>query len=210
MKKILAILMALMMLASLFGCAAVTPTGEVAENRLGTIENGVYKNEFFGITAKLDADWTIASEERLAELVGLTADAITDEAISKQLEESGVAFDLYASTDDDLTTLNVCIENIGLLYGAAMDESAYADAALGNLVTSLESIGLEDVTTEKATVPFAGKERVSIAIHATTSGIDFYETLVILKQGNYIATVTASSYFKDVSSDILDNFTAIQ
>lgn len=235
MKRIIALILAALMLLSLAACggdgAAQTtaenpstiiptadpdddipttaspaettaPPAEEADPLMGYYSGTTYNNAFLGIQCKLDENWTVATEEELAQLNGLTADIISDEALAEQLRNSGVVQAFYAMADDGLVVMNIVLENLGLLYGTVLDEERYVDLSLDQLVTALESAGLSDVTTEADTVTFAGSEHAAIRVHGTMSGVDFYELLVCVKVDSYMSVITLASYYEDITDSL--------
>lgn len=233
MKKAFCLLLALVMVLGLAACgsepespsrvetapaqlsaealteATTEASAEKDEHLLGVFDGSTYVNEFLGIQCQLDENWTIATDEELGQLSGLTADAITDEAIAEQLRNSGIAYALYATADEGLVTMNIVFENLGLLYGTVLDEETYASLSVEQLATALESTGLENVTAETTTVSFAGADHAAIMVHASVSGVDFYEQLVCMKVKSYIAVVTVGSFQEDITSDLLAMYTPL-
>ena len=182
------------------------PAANVDESKIGHIVDGVYTNAFIGITCTLDDYWTIATREEMAQIQGLTADMMSDEDLAEMLKNSGSVYDLYAFGDEGLVTLNIIMENQGLLYSVILSEQDYVDLSLPQVGHALESMGLTDVECSAVTVSFAGKDHAGIQIHALYEGFDFYETVVCVKVGNYLSVITAGSYFEDVTGDVLALF----
>lgn len=173
---------------------------------LGATDGGHYENVYFGVAYDFGAEWYVATDAELADLIGITADAIGDAAFEQALEESGFAYSVYATADEGLTTLSVGVENLGILYGLTLTEEEYIDMSEGMLVEALESVGLTNVTTEKVTMTLAGAEHPAVKVYGQIYEIDFFETIVVIKSGNYIACVTAGSYVEDVTDEILGGF----
>lgn len=183
------------------------PTEAPAEKdtqMLGTVDGSTYTNKFLGIQCQLDENWLIATDEELAQLSGLVADAISDEVLAEQLNSSGVVHAFYATSTDGFATMNIVLENLGLLYGTLLSEETYVEIALGQLPAALESAGLENVTAEAATATFAGEEHAAVAVHGTISGLDFYEKMVCIKADSYIGIVTVGCYYEDITDTLLD------
>lgn len=178
------------------------------DSKLGTVEGNTYTSAFLGITATLDADWTFATDEEMAQLRGMTVEAMTDESLAQMLETSGTVMDMYAM-DADGRTLNVMLENLNVLQTLALTEEAYAESAVDQVPAALEGVGFENVTAEVTQMSFAGQTHAAIKVHAQIMEIDFYETLVVVKQGNYIACITVASYMEDTTAEVLDLFTGI-
>lgn len=173
---------------------------------LGVINGNTYENQYFGFGCELDSSWYVATKEEIAQIMGLTSDVLNDGGFELQLETSGVAYGLYAMKGDGLTSLNMVVENLGLLYSLTMDEKTYAETAAKQLPDAFAAMGMTDVKAEVVTISFAGKDHVAITLEGNMSGVMFYETLVCVKAANYIAVITAGSYQENTTKDILNGF----
>lgn len=207
MKRILALLLAAVMMLSLAACGGEGGSAETTEPAgpiLGETSGNTYTNTYFGMGCTLDDSWIVANEDELAQIMGTTTEMLSEAA----LEADGVGYSFYASKEDGLTTLNIVMENLGKLYGMLLDEKSYAETSVEQLPAAFEAMGMTDVTTEITTVTFAGSEHTAIKLSGVIYDINFYETLVCVKQGSYIAVVTAASYYEDTTADILAQFQA--
>jgi uncharacterized lipoprotein YehR (DUF1307 family) len=227
MKKIAALLLAVMLMLSLAACgdepapnvdtdktttpATTTPATTEAEEpraQLGTVEGTVYTNTFLGITADMGADWTFAPKSDLAQILGMATENITDEDLLNALESSGVIYDMYAVNNDGMQNINITMENLNVLQSLAVTEQAYLEASKDQLAPALEDMGYENVTVTLTEIEFAGKSHAALKLHGTISDMDFYETLVCIKQGSYIACVTVGAFGTDTTGAILALFSA--
>ena len=188
--------------------APTQPAEAERDPKLGYLSGRTYINEFVGVQATLNEAWTIADDTYLSQLSGITADAIKDQALAEQLRDSGIAYALFASADDGLVTLNMVIEDLGLLYGTILSEQSYAEMSVGGLKDGLTGMGMEEVTVEVVKVNFAGQEHAGLQVHGIVSGVDFYELLVCVKVDSYMVSVCAASYYENITGNILDLFTA--
>lgn len=176
---------------------------------MGSINGGAYTNTFLGIGCTLDENWTYYSDEQLLELNGLVADAVQDEDIAQMLKDNEVIYDMYAAADDGMVSMNICFENLGVLYGTALDESSYIDMASENAVQALESMGYSSLSYEKKTVDFAGAERQCLAITGTIQEVPCYEEVICIKEGNYMAVITLASFYENILEDMRGLFYAV-
>ena len=176
---------------------------------VGSMNGGVYTNNFIGIGCTLDENWTYYSDEQLLELNGLVADAVQDEDLSEMLKNNEVIYDMYAAADDGIVTMNICFENLGVLYGTTLDESSYIDIATENAITALESMGYSSVSNEKKSVEFAGAERQCLSITGTIQDVPCYEEVICIKQGNYMAVITLASFYENILEDLRGLFYAV-
>ena len=96
MKRILLVLLAVMMVVSLWGCTGnedvrgqvsgnTKPAGEETVQQtepavsMGKTESNVYKNDFLGISCALSSDWVFYTDEQIRELNNFAADAAGEE-----------------------------------------------------------------------------------------------------------------------------------
>lgn len=179
----------------------------------GVVAGGVYENEFIGIGLRLDDSWTFADEAEIQELNGTAADLTNDEEMKEILDNAATFTDMFASADDGLVSITVQMENLGVLYGTLMDESAYADAGMSSLEDYLSSVDMfSEYTVEKSTVELAGQERVAIRVHEvmdeSVAGepVDIYQTEACLKSGRYMTIITMTSYFEDITDELAGYF----
>lgn len=216
MKKFSAVflLVVLMLCLALSGCGALGAPGEVDEFHTGTVDGDTYENTFFGVGCKLDDDWTIFNEEELAERSGLVFDTLEeggmDNSARKAMESGSLVFDFFAQRLDNSAAINVTVGNIGVLYGTAMTEEAYIDASEEQMIKSVETVGYENVTAEKATVKLAGQDHAALNVYGEYAGVPVYQTLIVLRKGVYVGAVALSCGGEDITSDLASLFYALE
>ena len=150
MKRIIATLLMLLMLLSLCACGkseseirgqvsdvAETPAEEepaeeaveeeAAEAQVGSVTGGRYESSFLGIGCELDENWVYASQEEMAELLGVTADMFEDESYAEAMKNADMFYDMYAIVADGTTSINVLVQNLGLIYGTVLSEEEYVE-----------------------------------------------------------------------------------
>ena len=206
MKRLLALFLLAGMLLSLAACGSKDD-----EHIMGvyTEASRTYENSFIGIGCKLDADWEVFNAGQIAELNGLLASQTDNEALAKQLESSGTAMPFYAQKESGFVTLNVALENLGLLYGSLLSEQQYAETSVKQVAPALESMGMSNVSTEVGSLSFAGSDHVAIFVTGTLQGVSFYEALVCVKTEKHMAIITVGSYSTDKTKDVLALFYAL-
>lgn len=182
---------------------------DISSPIVGDVSGNVYANEFFGIGCELSTDWHVADQEEMATIMGWTVDALGGDEFEKALEQSGFVFSFYATASEGLVSLNVGIENLGVLYGLMLSEEEYIDISVPQLPAALEAIGVTGVTTEKTVVELAGAEHPAVLVKGDYYGTPLCETIVAVKSGNYMAVVTAASYVEDITDTILGEFYAV-
>ncbi len=222
MNRLICFFMALLLLICLCACTeapeetvtlpslfATNPTAATEEKdpQLGQFADGVYINDFLGIRCAVDEAWSVYSESQLAQLNGLVLNTMTDADLVAQLKKANVAHLFYATADGGHRSVNVVLENIGLINGVLLNEQTYVELAVEQLPAALESMGLTEVTAEAVTVPFTGSQHWAVQVRGMLSGIHFYEQVVCIKVGRYFGIVTVASYHEDRTGDLLNMFT---
>jgi hypothetical protein len=214
-----AALAALLLCLPLSGCvlapaiSAASEMGEVEEFQTGTIDGNTYSNEFFGIGCDLDDTWAVLSEEEIAERSGLTFDMLEeggmDDSARTAMENGNFVFDFFAQKKDNTAAINITVGNMGILYGTAMTEEGYLDASTDQMITSVEALGYENITSEQTTMTLAGTEHAALRLSGDYSGITIYQSLVVLRKGVYVGCVAVTCGGEDFSEDLAALFYAL-
>ena len=201
MKKIIAMILVLTMALSLAACG-----GSDKPYTSGLTLGSVYNHSYFGFKCVLPEGWSFYTDEQIAQLQGYTQDMMGQD-YADIIEKSGSAMEMFAAEDSTggLYTLNVVVEK---LPSAALSEEKYVESCLDKTKAALESAGFQIDVCKAATVQFVGKSHAAIEIHGSYMGVELYETLVVVKEGKYLACVTAGSYMENYTSDILGFFAA--
>lgn len=208
-KRIIALIMAFAMVFALCACGSnddakgKTETGTSASAEpeksleLGSVTGGKYENDYFGFGCELDENWTYATEEQLLGMVQTTADLVGDDDVKDGLLKADVFYDMMATYYDGATTINVVVQNIGVAFGALMDEETMVDQTIKTLPDQLAAASMETKSCEHVTVEFAGADHDGILMHNTMNGVDIYQVQTYVKVGKYVAVVTMSSQLED-------------
>lgn len=181
-----------------------------ADDAQGSVNGGVYTNEFAGIGCKLDEGWVFYTAEQMAELNGALADGTDNADVKAMLADDPSIFDMYAVSTDGLMVMNVVIQNLGLVNGTAVSPQEYAEIASAEVADTLTAYGYENVTAQTTTADFAGTESCpAVAVTAERNGTALYEQMIYLKTGNYVYCVTLCSFKEDVTAEMAKLFYAL-
>ncbi len=164
----------------------------------GSYTGNEYINEFFGFGCHLEGADYVATYEELAEMSG-SADATLDELLAG----NGVAYALYASGNEGMTTINVTIEDLLVSAGKTLTEGEYLAVAKPQLVPALESVGMTDIVVEELTVVFGDGVHSALSISGDLYGTPFYEAIAVVANGQYMACVTVGCAGEDAAVDAL-------
>ncbi|MCM1148617.1 MAG: hypothetical protein NC319_00820 [Butyricicoccus sp.] len=236
-KKLLALMLALAMLMAMTACGS-EPKGSVStgadsgsstsstpeatpeptpepedELELGSMVGGIYENDFAGIGCKLDETWTYLSEEEILAQNEVMIESVDDDELAELLSDKGTFYDMVAMSEETLSTVNVVVENLGLLYGAALDAGKYVDISLESLEGQLGSMGMSVTSCEKESVDFCGKATDGIYIAGTMDvegyEVEMFERIACVKAGTYMFVITACTYVEDTTADVLALFYSV-
>lgn len=237
MKKLLAMLMAFALLLTFAACSApdeedvrgtVTPpdtmvpdttTGAEAttntpeattekEFALGTSSGASYESSFIGIGCTLSSDWVFYTDEQIMELNNATQEML-DEEYAEMVANSATVYDAMAVNNSDSSSLNIVLEKSTAVVVALADIDQILEAQLPVLSDALGSMGLTITSTELVDATIAGMALRGAKITGNISGINFYEIVVPIKCGSYLAYVTVATYVEDNTQTILDQFYAV-
>ena len=221
MKRIVALLLALLMMLSLAACdkeAAPAVTEAVSETidegkpvTLGRVENGVYTNDYIGIGCTLDSGWTFKTAEELQEMPGQVGELLQDteyaDASLRQIT------DMMAENVDEMINVNVQYTRLSLeerVIYAALSEEALMDVILeesASMADAYAQAGIDDAVMEKAVVKFLGEDHYAIRTTANIQGYPYYMVQVFsYGLGQYGVTITFSSFFEDNTASMLELF----
>ena len=195
--------------------APETEASEAEEFTMGTVSGNSYRNELLGIAVDFPDNWVVYNEEQLAEINGLVAGAMNDENAAEALENGSVFYNLFASGDEGINSVNIVYEDLGILNSMLMDEELYANLSLDSIVTELEAQGLKDVEGYAETVTFAGAPHAAISLsgkyyYSSDDYYDFFEEIVCIKQGRYMGDITFAALVYDNIDEIMGYFYSIE
>lgn len=173
------------------------------------VEGGTYTNEFLSVACQLGDEWTYLTDEEIAQLNGEIGESLTDEELSEMFSNGKTVQDMYAASADGTATINVIFEDMGVLYGAALDEDAYINLVMPTLEDALMQAGMSDIQVEAGSMEFAGADHSTLRVTSTISEIPVYELMVCVKEGNYMGVITLASYLEDTTEEMAALFTAL-
>ena len=191
MKKLLAALLALMMIISLSACSE-EQTDEMEAEAIevtperGTLENGFYSNETFAVSFEAPEDWYFLSDEEIAQTMGSTAEQLYGENV---LEDMDYIYDLYCVDMETGTTVSVNYENLGTI-GQFTETNQYLETVLAQLLSS-SNPGI--TATELSVIKVDGTAVPCLNITLEASGQTIYESIIVKKIGTWIGTVTLAT-----------------
>ena len=215
MKKILAILLALLMLFSLCACSAMKEASEDEEEEkttkpesefsLGTIDDLNYESEYIGIGCDLPDNWRFYSDTELESLNGFVLDRLDGDA-RDMVENASIIYDMYAIDDGGANSININLEKVSKSQLKNIDIKQNMETLIPTLVGVYESVGYTDITSTVDTVTVDGEEFYCIRTTALLYGEDIYMVQLQIPCTEHMAAITIVSFFEDETQDYLDYF----
>ena len=177
--------------------ASAASSATAAVFKAGKVNGDTYTNEFFGVKFVAPSGFTFNDASKMAEMNAAIGSSLTDESITKALENGAAYFDM-ACANENGTNVNVTIEHGGSTGASALTPEQYLNVAKESLADQLKSSGAEvkdvEVTTFKNA---AGKDLASMKVTLEVQGVTLYEQLICLKAGDYFMNITATSQNQD-------------
>ena len=190
MKKGIALFAAVMMLMTLAACGEDKNT---AFSR-GIWSGSHYQNEFMALAFDLPEGWEAASDEEIAEAMGIAAEQVVGGRFREDYLKAQSIYDamVWDAKNETGTSIIIMAENLTLSAGGTgYDEKAYADTAAERLLA--QDAGYE--IGESRAVAFAGKEYY--AMDASLYEGRMHRCCLFCKEGNYMTSVIIS-YLPDL------------
>lgn len=219
MKKTLGLIIcALLSLLMLAGCAgnsaspdpdgaSASPSDGVSAEKPSRGEwtsDNVYKNEYAGLTFNMPDGWTAATDDEIAQLMGLSADLMSEAGMqfTEKMLELQVINDALIRDSATGSSVIVTFENLGLVVGGSKTtEDEYLDIMKESLnATELTSYSFGDSYEEKI-----GRESYRV-LKADAAEFDMVQYIYVRKQGSYMIDVIVTVMGTDDIANIMSNF----
>lgn len=177
MKKLIALLLALTLLALFVGCDFVKKEDSEEEQKIelsrGKIEGDVYTNEVLNFKFTKPSSWVYSTDEEISAAMNLGVDAL-GEKFKDALENNTSVYDMMVSDILTRTNINVGYENLAKSFSSNITEAQYIDAlkqqmssVSGMTYTFSDQIdtaklGAHEYTRSQCTVSVSGMEMTQV------------------------------------------------
>ena len=192
MKKILALVLAMMMVLSLGACSGETEpeTVEIVPAR-GTVENGIYKNEAFGVTFSAGENWYFLTDSEIAVSMGVAAEKIYGEGTEIVGDH---IYDVYCVENTTGGTVSINYEDLGTI-GGMTDANYYLETVMTTLLSSGAKDGIVDSSITN--IKIGEYEGPCLDIVLEYAGTTIYQKVIVKQSGSWMATATLASLSED-------------
>ena len=164
-----------------------TPKPELSR---GTVENGVYQNEFLGVSFNKPELWVYSTEEEIAALMNLAADKLLNENLKETLENNPSIIDMMAVDPVSRSNLNITYENLAKALATNITVEQYIE------VFKQQMSGMVGMTVtftgEPETVKLGNVEFTRLLCDTTTNGVQMKQAIYLRKVDNYMISVSVT------------------
>ena len=199
MKKILALVLAMMMVLSLGACSGETEpeTVEIVPAR-GTVENGIYKNEAFGVTFSAGENWYFLNDDEIALSMGVAAEEIYGEGTEIVGDH---IYDVYCVENTTGGTVSINYEDLGTI-GGMTDANYYLETVMTTLLSSGAKDGVVDSSITN--IKIGEYEVPCLNIVLEYAGTTIYQKVIVKQSGSWMATATLASLSEDEINSLVE------
>lgn len=204
MKKLFALLLALVMIIGLASCGTGNKPVETVEFESGVIEGNVYTNTLGGISFTAPDGYEYFTEEMIAEAFGITTETLGIE------EVTSTVCDLYCYNETNRSSINVNFEDLNATSSVDVTEEEYIESCMTSYTITFNSF--EDVllqSIEESTVDIDGTEFGCINMVLDNDGEEFFETLIVKKVANFMMSFTVAAYTQTEMDNIISAIAVI-
>lgn len=203
MKRLSALLLTVVLILSLCACGeksevtqpetenisleteAQTP---VTEFEFGTTYGLSYNNETMGIGISLPSEFTVTSEDQLAELNGLDRTLMTTD-LPAAMENTKRAY-LFVAMNNAGTYMNVVAENLKLSGKTFITGKEYFELNNAEAVKDLEDMGATEITSTPSNITISGTLYDVEVMSYYLDDIACSETKIAFPAGNFMGVMT--------------------
>jgi|GEM_PF-509544 len=190
-----------------------TPNSQGIPYKRGSVNDGVYTNEFLKIGCELDEDWTYYDEEQLNEESGLAPDegkGMTLSELTKKSGENDTRYhDMFAEASVGVEFIVITYDNLER-FGGSIDESTYRDFDMATMPHRVDATIYTDTTYEKTTIELAGESRLAVAVSSKFLGVPMYTKTIYIQQGDFMAIIAILSTHTDSTDDLAGKFYSLE
>ena len=189
----------MMMVLSLGACSGETEpeTVEIVPAR-GTVENGIYKNEAFGVTFSAGENWYFLTDSEIAVSMGVAAEEIYGEGTEIVGDH---IYDVYCVENTTGGTVSINYEDLGTI-GGMTDANYYLETVMTTLLSSGAKDGVVDSSITN--IKIGEYEVPCLDIVLEYAGTTIYQKVIVKQSGSWMATATLASLSEDEINSLVE------
>ena len=207
-KTIAAVLLCALFVVMASGASAPTDTKKTdVETVLGTVQDDVYINEYFGLGFELPEDWVFFTDEELASMMDLTNKLLEEKgltgAMTESMENGGAVTNMAAKEKSGIRNINMRLTPLPDKAMLQYPESDILTALSGTVEEMLEQAGYENLKLSIGEVEFAGEKKPILYITGEFYKIPLYQGELLLMKEDYYAVITVTSVSEEGLDEVI-------
>ncbi|MBR0091487.1 MAG: hypothetical protein IJP92_07295, partial [Lachnospiraceae bacterium] len=165
---------------------------------IGTKEGNVYQNDYLNIRFELPDGWSVMTDEQINAVMQVSQQVFSNTDLKEVLDSGNVYYDLYAVSDAiGGDNVNVTLQSLSALQITVTDSQLTEDMMLQVMGPQFENtykqMGATDYEYEIRTIRFRGEDKQAIHQKVVLYGVEMEQCVVIVIEGDYMATVSSTS-----------------
>ena len=180
-----------------------------AKSTLGKYENGLYTNEFFGLTYTPSATEHVMSEEEIAVVNGASGSFLNMEEgeFEEQLKKNRQIIDMVSSTvkGDSVTIIIQTLD----FSPEEVDLKTIFELQKDDMLAALEDSAYTDLNYEVSSDTFLGEDTPCAVITSEVQGFKLRQEVFYVIKDKYLMIVTATTMTDGGIDDLLSRFSKL-
>ena len=218
MKRFLALIVCLLMFASLCACDnGVTPFEEpqtrepvsipaptIKESSIvfGDYYGNSYNNTSLNLGLSLPDDWTVSETSELAELNGMDEEEMLSD-FESLMENTQVAYLMFAQDSTGTNNAQLLVENLAVSGNSGISAEDYITLSESVTKTMLEQTGATDIELTPSSISFGYERYAAQIISYTLMDTYIYQEQILFPAGeDYMAILTITGDTETIISRI--------
>lgn len=196
MKKVLALLLAIVMMSMLVACTTDSPNTDVsdtgvqtqkAELSRGKVEGDIYKNEYLGFEFVKPSTWVYSTDEEIAAMMNIAVDNILGDKYREALENNPTVYDMMVVDIVTRSNISVVYENLEKTLASNITEEQYIDA-LKQQVSGVSGMTV-NFSDKLEKVKLGDAEFTRCVCNTEAYGVSMTQVYYLQKVDGYMASV---------------------
>ena len=187
--------------------------GSAAQSDDAIAAGEVYRNEYFKITCNLSDEWYVLNTDELSQMLGITYEALGDgtagKLIQTSFENGSTQMDFYAVNTVGAQTINVVLSKAKVLEGLLTDQQLLT-VSIPLITSSLTDMGATNIASDTKQINFLSEDHVALILTSEYQGGQIQETIFVIRQGGYLASITITDMTGNPTDDFVDYFQVIE
>jgi hypothetical protein len=161
-------------------------------------ENGIYKNEAFGVTFSAGENWYFLTDSEIAVSMGVAAEEIYGEGTEIVGDH---IYDVYCVENTTGGTVSINYEDLGTI-GGMTDANYYLETVMTTLLSSGAKDGVVDSSITN--IKIGEYEVPCLDIVLEYAGTTIYQKVIVKQSGSWMATATLASLSEDEINSLVE------